>query len=609
MNRNREPFRAAQTGREEGKIFRMIRFAFLLWILTGFSAAGATGSGRAAKLNAQKGKGIVSGLHAEFRNGQVFLIWNEAAGNNSDLRVYISKEPINARNLSSAQLLTDQLEPHSANDWYDDTAECWRAKGPAHGWIIEAGRAPLDRSNGLFVHTVSPRDPSRAYFAVLGAGENPANLRSGINSLKNPVSISTGNIQAIWQSTGSQPVANGKPLMIFLHSHEGRPAGELTQLFFGDSSMGWREGLPFKFKVSIRADAVLLEPFDRVWINRRMSGDEAKANNGMYDTLYHEIESWWYGTNSKINDPVAVSTGTPTNYTERWLLWALDWVQQHYGTDPEKVYAFGASMGTGVLRLVLRNPGRFASVDLLVPILDPFGEGNVGDRMKSRVGAPQSICSDGVELSTRLNTFNAIRSAKTDLPPIVIRVGRTDQSVFWIRKPEFMRTVQGEKQALFAGWDNGTHSTAMRKHYEGFPNWFDFNWYINHFALNKSYPVFTNCSLDNHPGNGLQDSGDTSGFINRGLDWKVMSDARSEYRLQIFMNRTGISYPVYVDVTPRHYQQFRATGSVYAYNIDADGKMIAQQELTAENGLISVEKFAITSAAGNTLLISTNKKN
>ncbi|HEY4155066.1 MAG TPA: hypothetical protein VGM24_06555, partial [Puia sp.] len=121
--------------------------------------------------------------------------------------------------------------------------------------------------------------------------------------------------------------------------------------------------------------------------------------------------------------------------------------------------------------------------------------------------------------------------------------------------------------------------------------------------------VFTACSLDDHPGNGLQDSGDTAGFINRGLDWKVMTDTSSEYRLQVSMNRSGIHYPVYVDVTPRHYQQFRVAGSVYAYDIDADGKIIAQKKLTDENGLFSFEKFAITSAGGNTLLISINKKN
>ena len=50
-----------------------------------------------------------------------------------------------------------------------------------------------------------------------------------------------------------------------------------------------------------------------------MSVEEAKAN-GTYDTQFMNIESWWYGTNDKINDSNQISTGVPTNYTERWLL-------------------------------------------------------------------------------------------------------------------------------------------------------------------------------------------------------------------------------------------------------------------------------------------------
>ncbi len=551
----------------------------------------------------------VSDLQAEFRYGQVFLIWKESTGNNKNLRVYISEEPITSKNFLKAQLLTDQLEPHSANDWYNDPNECPHTTGPVHGWIIESERKPLDRNGGLFVHTVLQKDPHLAYFAVLGVGENGDKLKTGINSLQMPIAINVEQMQAIWQLHDMPSPAEGKPLVISLHSHQSRPKGELTYLFFGDSSMGWREGLPFKFKVTVGTNAVLMEPYDRVWINRRMTSEEAKANNGTYDTLYKEIESWWYGTNNKINDPGQMSTGTPTNYTERWLLWAMKWVQQNYRTNPNKVYALGASMGTGILRLVLRNPDRFASIDLLVPILDPFGEGNIGERMKSRVGKPQSICSDGITLSDRLNAINSIKATKRDLPPIVIRIGRQDKSVFWARKPAFIKAVQEQKQALFVGWDNGTHSTAMRKHYDDFPNWFDFNWHINHFAINKSYPVFTKCSLDDNPGDGDTNVGDTTGFINRGLDWKVISDTNSRYQLLVMINRPVFTYPIYVNITPRRYQKFQGANNsyVYAYNINAEGKVIEKKKLIIKEGLITYDKFAITSSSGNRLLISREK--
>ena len=557
---------------------------------------------------AGNGKGIVSDLHAVCRNGQVFLIWNESDSNHRDLRVYISNKPITNTNFSNARLLTDQLEPHSANDWYDDPQQCPRTTGPVHGWIIEPGTKPLNRLGGLFVHTALQSDPALAYFAVLGEGENKNILVMGENSLAKPVAISTAPIQAIWQLNGSQPVAMNAPMAIFLHSHQGRPAGEMTHLFFGDSSMGWREGLPFKFKVTVRPDVVLIEPYDRVWINRKMPTEEAQAN-GTYDTQFKNIESWWYGTSNKINDPTKISSGTPTNYTERWLLWAMKWVQQNYKTSTDQVYAFGASMGTGVLRLVLRNPARFASVDLLVPILDPFGEGNIGQRMAPRVGPPQNICSDGIVFSDRLNTIKAIKATKANIPPVVMRVGRSDQSVFWIEKPAFMEAMEAQKQFLLAGWDNGTHSTAMRKHHDAFPNWFDFKWHISHFALNRSYPVFTASSLDDHPGNGEVTVGDTTGFLNRGFDWKVLTDTKSEYRILVTNESPQVVWPVHVSVTPRRCQGFRnlKQKKVYAYNIDAGGKIIERKELAVNNGLVTYDSFLITSTSGNVLVLRTHK--
>jgi hypothetical protein len=575
---------------------KLLKIPVLFFILTSLNAF------------AGKATGIVSDLHAEFRNGQVFLIWNESGNNDKNLRVYISKKPITKENLLSAHLLTDQLEPHSANDWYSDPEECPHTSGPVHGWIIEPGHEPLNKQGGLFVHTVLKRDPSFAYFAVLGEEENKDILAMGSNSLEKPIAIRSEPIQAIWQLSGSQPTATNAPMAIFLHSHQGRPSGELTHLFFGDSSMGWREGLPFKFKVSIRPDLVLIEPYDRVWINRKMTPEEAKAN-GTYDTQFKDIESWWYGTNNKINDPKHLSSGTPTNYTERWILWAMKWAQQNYKTSANQVYAFGASMGTGVLRLVLRNAGRFASVDLLVPILDPFDEGNIGERMKPRVGEPQTICSDGMKLSDRLNTIKSINASKTDIPPIVMRMGRSDKSVYWIRKPDFIHAMETQKQAYFAGWDNGTHSTAMRKHHDAFPNWFDFKWYIDHFALNKSFPAFTQSSLDDNPGNGDPSVGDSTGFINRGFDWDILQDKKSAYRILLTNKTPGIVYPIHVSVTPRRYQGFRhfKQKTVYAYDIDASGKIIEKKVLRVKNGLMTYNAFPITSVAGNTLLIQTNE--
>jgi hypothetical protein len=46
---------------------------------------------------------------------------------------------------------------------------------------------------------------------------------------------------------------------------------------------------------------------------------------------------------------------------------------------------------------------------------------------------------------------------------------------------------------------------------------------------------------------------------------------------------------------------------VYAYNIDAGGKIIERKELAVNNGLVTYDSFLITSTSGNVLVLRTHK--
>jgi hypothetical protein len=199
-----------------------------------------------------------------------------------------------------------------------------------------------------------------------------------------------------------------------------------------------------------------------------------------------------------------------------------------------------------------------------------------------------------------------VEAAETDLPPIVMRVGRTDRSVTWRRKPAFIRAVQEKKQGLFAGWDNGGHGTAMREAKAGFPNWFDFGWHIRRFAANKSYPALTGCSLDQDPGDGDPSNGDIEGFINRGFDWDGIEDTSANYRVRVRCCHPAVRYPVIVDVTPRRRRRFlpRAGTGIDASNMDDGGKLIENKRVVVEgDGRVTFPEFMISSAAGNWLVL------
>ena len=553
---------------------------------------------------------MIRDLKAEYRNGQVFLTWDEVAEHDRRLSVYMSAEPIGPATLGKARLLTDRLHAHSANDWYDDPERCPKASGPHHGWVLAPGAPPLDPTGGLFVHTVKRTDPDRIHFAVLAEGQSPTALLTGRNTTSKAVAAHVEPIQPIWQESGDaeshQTAGRNKALAVFLHSHQGRPGGTLTYLVFGDRTMGWREGLAHKFKVSVLDKAVLVEPYDRVWIDRRPTADETYI---AYNRLYRNIETWHYGTNDKIYNAELKKTGMPTNYTERLNLWQLDWVAQAYGTHAQRVYAYGASMGTGIQRLVMQEPNRFAVCDLMVPVLDfayESGSQSNAKRFGACCGSVDLVCNDRMPLRDRLDLVDFVSRTSRDLPPVIIRVGRNDGSVFWRRKPDYMIGMQRQRQMLFAGWDTGGHGDALRGHVDGFPDFRDFDWAIEHFALNRSFPAVTNCSLDQNPGNGNPENGDPRGFLNRGIDWMAPVESRERYEIRMIVRHPEARWPVRMDVTPRRRQAFRPApgAALAASNVAGDGSTVEEKVLRVDPaGRITYPDFTVTGAAGNTLVI------
>jgi hypothetical protein len=528
--------------------------------------------------------------------GQVALTWTEVSVGGKRT-IWVSEQPITEETRSKAQVVVTDLTPASANDWYEDPAEIPRVARSPQGWILNPNDKPLSRKNGVFVYTFRTNAPPALYFAVADQGEV---IVPGENATIVPVVPVATRIQPIAQSPqvieSMKKAPSGLPVLLFLHPHTSRPAGELTHLFFGDSTMGWREGLPFKFKVTVKADHILVEPYDRVWINRKLGSGETSDS---YDLKHRNIETWWYGTNSKIGSPEKRKEGVAVNYTERWLLWMLDWVIENYRADGNRVYAAGTSMGTGVQRLALANPNRFASVDVLVPFIDwSYAQGPESNarRMMGSCGPMNMQTSEGILFADRMNLVKVVSEIRKDLPFVIARCGRNDTSVFWMRKPAYFRAMNDGRHGLLTSWDQGDHGTAGRKPVDGFPSFCDIAWYAKHFALNKSYPAITDCSLNDDFGDGSRESGRPEGFINRGMDWEVLADEIGLYRVRLFNTLKDAKYPIICSVTPRRLQNFSlTTGELAVCRIeDADGVRFPDQRITADDaGRITVSGVSV----------------
>ncbi len=150
------------------------------------------------------------------------------------------------------------IERHSARDWWEDPAsfKTGATTGAPVGFRIESDGQRLDPRGGLFVHTVAKDSPAVLFFAVTScdpAGKEDYTIIAGANALTKGIAVRGGEIRPIWQKDGPAPAPGaGKGLALWLNLHaKGGVVPDMEYLVFGDATMGWREGLPFKFSVRV----------------------------------------------------------------------------------------------------------------------------------------------------------------------------------------------------------------------------------------------------------------------------------------------------------------------------------------------------------------------
>jgi hypothetical protein len=546
----------------------------------------------------------VSELKATARDGQVFLTWKEAeTPEGTTFNVYFAGSPI--AGVAKATRVGHHIERHSARDWWEDPASFKKGEksGVPVGFRIENGGERLDPAGGLFVHTVRKGARGKLFFAVTcsdAGGKENAQIVAGENSLRDDVTAWASAIQPIWQGKGAPTAAGagkGKGLWLNLHAKGGVVAG-MEYLVFGDETMGWREGLPFKFSVRVEGDKVVVRPTDRVWINR----PHKEAGDGGMPAIW----TFWFGYNSKIYDRKLMAEGVPTNYTERRNLWILDWVRRHHQPDTNRWYCSGSSMGgCGTVSFGWRHPELFAAGHAHVPIVSYTYLGAKGSATRLEpscwTGAipPELTTSDGARLLERMNGAKFAAEAKGDLPFLFMIHGRQDASIPWQNNPPFYRALAKARQPFAVYWDNGIHSTSGKDAPADVKAWLE---RFRRFQRDESLPVFTNTSTDRNPGNGDPADGDIIGWINRGMDWKDIEDTADRYAITVTADYPGLDYPVRTDMTLRRLQRFKAKpGEKFRARVGdaAPGSIAADAE-----GLLLVPGVTIASRDGVRIRVS-----
>ena len=568
---------------------------------------------------------VVRDLRGICRNGQVFLQWNEKdLPGDARLSVWSSDKPLTQDNLKSSDRIAALLNPRSASDWWQDidsflvprskkvkseeifagnTASEKDKRRKITGFVIEEGGKALDPASGLHVHTPGPGQTGKRYFAVT-VHHNTSPAVIAFTSLKTPLDVKSGKVQAIRLKGAklSRGCAKGLPLLISLHGRGGGAGvdarGNLrgTHLLFAPSGLAWREGIPFKFDLFVRKDHVLLSLFDRVWIGRTMKRGEYTDSRDAVPA----IATFWMGYNPEI----AVSARGPKfrfdNFTERYILFVTRWVQEYLGTDVNRTYIQGGSMGgTGAVQLATHFPDRFAAVNALVPIYSytwkkPQKGGTSAWRLTCSTGAftakNPALMPNGKDVLEYGDGAKNIAVPGVDMPPIFATNGRNDTSMPWVNNPPFFAAADKAKQFISIFWNDGGHDMSKDAPADMKIKAAD----LFKFRLNESFPVFSRFSDNRNYGKGDPKDGDRIGWINRGIHWQNILDTPQKYEITLKVYHPQIKYPATADITIRRRQRFRfAPGTVLSF---AYGKVKGQLRID-KDGLLTVPQVRFDSKA------------
>ncbi|MGD9496479.1 MAG: alpha/beta hydrolase-fold protein [Armatimonadota bacterium] len=556
-------------------------------------------------------------LRGFYRAGQVFLQWDEPEGlTRVRFRVLCSPQAITEANAAQALVLGDYIAPGSSTDWWlnpetygtplSEYPEDRRPQVVVDGWIIQEGGERIAPGNGLFVHTVTPQTAGPRFYAVVSWPEEGERVisavRPGANSLVEPIAGEVAPIEPIWQADPAakpaQGAGAGMPLDLLLHAKRGR--GGMQWLVFGPGELGWRESLPFKFGAEVTDGAVRVVPTDRTWIDRMFPEGYDEC-----ERLTPAIHSFWAGYNDHIYDPALMDQGTAVMFTERRVLWIVDWVQRYFGTDPMRSYAAGGSMGgCGSFNIAFRHPEIFAAIAPNVGIVAyqlPEGPDS-RKRIEAFMGGVDRMTDRGMTVAEWLDAGRfALDHEGEALPFVIMSNGRNDSSIPWGANPPFYRAMQQARQGLIAAWNEGTHGEVAGLLPDDIKQRMTFAW-MRRFALDRSYPAFSNCTANDDPGNGAPDDGDLVGFINRGLDWDDPIDQPDKWEVTVRWTGDEAKLPLTVDITPRRLQHFRIKpgaelrADIYCFVCRGS---IGSRVLTAdENGLVTVTGAKILGSAG-----------
>jgi dienelactone hydrolase len=528
----------------------------------------------------------VTNLQVQFRKGQTFLTFTEAAGATLIYSIYRSPQPITSlAGLTPIAALTQG----SGLNQYTGTP-----------FIITDLGSPLPSGTGLLVWTAS--QSGSFYYAVTHSQD--ASLNPGTNSLTTPVT------ETVWETPGAVQLKA-------TYNSNGPGTNRITEYFAWEDYAGWDHARwPYyghRYDVVTQPSLLAGTQYPLILSLHGHDGTGYKepvwdAQNPMpegsgvfifpRDNNYQFVadpycgcnqpSTFWYGYQR--------SNGVTTDNTERRLIRYVTLTKEdpQFQIDPTRVYVTGRSLGGGgSMHLAYHYPDVFAAAAPGTGWVDPVsvsGALNFSPYLGSMT-----------ENGTSWNNWNdqtwQVTNRSPLAPPILYGFAKDDNIVPAFPYPNLLTQTEARHNAYFALWNNGGHGAA-----------FPFPGHINvgRFRLNEAYPAFA------QTGNSDAVTAE-EGQRNLKLDWGSslhslgtgtgISDSAGAFA----MSFKSLEGDTTADVTFRNTQQFRpAAGQSVQWRsaLQSDDSTLQSGTLTVNGqGLMTITGLQIK-AAGNRVTLS-----
>ncbi len=566
----------------------------------------------------------VAELRAHHRSGQTFLTWKEVTLEpvpnrlsvpellklkdrlTQDLgvtyRVYRASQPI--RTLDGLKPIAEVL---SLSGWNSDLYGKYPKKEhQAFRYVIKDGAEPIPSGVGLHVH--NPHIPGAVYYAVTVVikGQEHRSLDSG-NVLSQPIQEVVGQGVPVLQRVETTKK------FIFVK-------GDITLQYY----VRWENpphvsvmGKPFDYLMAIPprlADPAPVGLHLHSWggsLTKGLGWWHNGEKGALFVSANQDPYDWWTGYHEKYFEDLSLKDssiwrqGVIRPYTQQRLLAFLDWVATQWNVDRTRTFVAGRSMGgSGSAMLAIRYPEHFAWVKSDVGVHVPSLSPNFKKSYEKVYGRQEwgLLFEDGTPVWDYFNDVWYLRRyPKKDIPFITFSNGKNDKNIGWRQAVEFYQALQQTKQPHLFHWGQKGHSqrAIMPKFWEGGLQKQGRMMPID-IRTNQTLPAFTHSSLDDNPGNGDPQDGDSSGQINAHVYWltKNIVDESQRWEMTVGVGPKAPKSEGVVDVTPRRCQKFQikpGANLVWTNTRISDGELVQSGEVTADQwGLVTLERVTIS---------------